>query len=67
MNKRDSEPLSFLEVLGSVFAAAVGVQSKANKVRDFTRGKFIHFALVGILFTMCFVGAVVGVVQLVLP
>ena len=63
----EQKPLTFWEVLTSTFAAALGVQSKENKIRDFTRGNVIHFIFAGVLFTAAFVLAVVLLVQAVLP
>lgn len=60
------KPLSFLEILGSTFAAAIGVQSKANKKRDFSQGKPTHFIFAGIIFAVIFVVSVVAVVRTVL-
>jgi hypothetical protein len=60
------EPLTFWEMLTSTLAAAFGVQSSKNRERDFTRGKPSHFIALGILFTVVFVLAVVGIVNLVL-
>lgn len=62
----NEEPLTFFEVLGSTFAAAVGVQSKANRTRDFTRGRPLHFILAGVIFAATFVAVVVMVVRTVL-
>jgi len=62
----EKKPLSFLEILGSTFAAAVGVQSKANKKRDFTQGKPTQFIFAGIIFAVIFVVSVVAVVRTVL-
>lgn len=62
----NEKPLTFLEVLGSIFAAAVGVQSKANRTRDFTRGKPLHFILAGLIFAATFVAVVVMIVRTVL-
>ena len=59
-------PLTFLEVLSSTFAAAIGVQSKVNKERDFTRGNIVHFVIAGLIFTTVFVGGMIAVVRLVL-
>lgn len=60
------KPLTFFQILGSTFAAAVGVQSKANRTRDFTRGKPLHFILAGLIFAAAFVVVVVAVVRTVL-
>lgn len=68
-NKKDDEnlaPLTFREMLQSVLAAALGVQSGKNRSRDFSRGKPAHFILLGAGFTVLFVILVLGVVQLVL-
>jgi len=62
----DDKPLTFREMLGSVLAAALGVQSGKNRARDFSRGKPVHFIALGVLFTLLFVVLVLGVVKLVL-
>ena len=59
--------LSLLQMIGSTLSAALGVQSSANRKRDFTHGKPVHFIILGIAFTALFVLAVIGVVNLVLP
>lgn len=51
--------------MGSVLAAAFGVQSKENKVRDFTHGKPLHFILAGLIFTVALLAALVAVVSLI--
>lgn len=56
-------PLSFM---GSLFAGWFGVQSKANRERDFKHGKFSHFVIGGIVFVILFVLFVVGIVQVVM-
>lgn len=58
------KPLSFWEVVGSTFAAALGVQTHKNRQRDFTRGNILAFIFSGILFTLGFVFAVVTVVNM---
>lgn len=55
-----------LAVIGSVFAAGLGVQSSKNRERDFKQGSFKAFVVAGIVFTLLFIGAVYGIVQLVL-
>lgn len=59
-------PLTFWQVIGSVLAAAVGVQSKVNRARDFSRGRPLHFILAGIIFATVFVLVVIAVVRAVL-
>ncbi|MCR9089729.1 DUF2970 domain-containing protein [Algiphilus sp.] len=59
-------PLRFLELLQSVAAALLGVQSNAARTRDFSRGKPLHFVIIGAVATVLFVLAVAGIVRLVL-
>ncbi len=61
-----TEPLTFWQIAGSAAAAAFGVQSRANRERDFARGKPLHFIIAGIVFTAVFVLVVAFVVHLVL-
>ena len=62
----DDKPVTFLQLVGSTLAAAIGVQKRANRERDFSRGKPLHFIVAGIVFTALFVGAVALVVSIVL-
>ena len=64
-DSHSSEALTLLEVMGSVLAAAFGVQSKENKVRDFTRGKPVHFIIAGVAFTLALLVTLVFVVALI--
>ena len=63
---RDTQEITFMQLLKSVLAAFLGVQSNANRERDFKHGKFSHFVLIGLLFGLIFVLTLVGVVQIVL-
>ena len=58
--------LSFGQLLKSTFSAFLGVQSNANRERDFAQGKMSHFIWMGLLFGVVFVLTIIGVVQLVL-
>lgn len=60
------ETLNPLQVVASVFAAGLGVQSSKNRERDFKQGRAGVFIAAGIIFTLLFIGTVVTVVQLVL-
>ena len=42
-------------VLKSVVAAAFGVQSQANRERDFAKGRPVHFIIAGVLATLVFI------------
>ena len=61
----DNKP-SHLEVIKSVLASFVGVQSEKNRLRDFAQGKPIHFIIAGLILTVVFILVVWGVVKLVL-
>lgn len=60
------ERLGALQVLGSIFAAGLGVQSSRNRERDFRQGRAGVFIAAGFLFTALFVGCVFFVVKMVL-
>lgn len=45
----------FWAVVQSVLAAGIGVQSQANKERDFTHGKPLHFIVGGLIGTLLLV------------
>ncbi|SDH80248.1 DUF2970 domain-containing protein [Pseudomonas panipatensis] len=61
-----NKPPSFWQMLQSVLAAAFGVQSGKNRVRDFSHGKPSHFIVLGVAFTLIFVLLLYAVVQVVL-
>ena len=58
--------ITLLSFIGSLFAGAFGVQSEANRQRDFEHGKFSHFIIGGIIFAIMFVVMVVIIVQIVM-
>lgn len=54
------------QVSKSVLAAAFGVQSNANRERDFQHGKPGQFIIIGLVFTLIFILSIWGLVMLVL-
>ena len=62
----DAQSLTLRQMLHSVLAAALGVQSNKNRARDFSRGKPSHFIVLGLLFTGLFVLLLFALVKLVL-
>ncbi len=70
MNNDESKPLprklTFLQTVASVMASFFGVQSRANRERDFTQGDPLAFIAVGIGATVLFVLTMFGIVKLVL-
>ena len=55
-----------VKIIRSTLAAAIGVQSKKNRERDFEEGNAVAFIAAGIIFTALFITTVLGVVQWVL-
>jgi hypothetical protein len=64
--QQDKKSLNPLQVVSSVMAAGLGVQSSKNRERDFKQGRIGVFIAAGIIFTLLFIGTVYTVVQLVL-
>ena len=58
--------LTFGQLVRSTLAAFLGVQSNANRERDFKHGKMSHFIWMGLLFGLLFVLTLIGIVQVVL-
>ena len=56
----------WLNTIKSVLSAFIGVQSNKNRERDFTEGTFSHFVIVGLIAVLLFVGALIGVVSMVI-
>lgn len=64
--QRNNDKPSLRQVIASVLASFIGVQSSKNRERDFKHGKFSHFVIVGLVMTVLFVLVLYGVVRLVL-
>lgn len=56
--------ITFLQLLFSAISSFFGVQSNANRERDFKHGKISHFIVIGLLFGLVFVLAIVAVVNI---
>ncbi|MBL6986178.1 MAG: DUF2970 domain-containing protein [Gammaproteobacteria bacterium] len=54
------------QVIKSVLAAAIGVQSNDNRQKDFEQGSFSTYLIVGLIFTVLFVCGIVFLVSTVL-
>jgi len=61
-----SRQIGFWQLAKSTLSAFLGVQSNANRERDFSQGKLSHFIWMGLLFGLLFVLTLIGIVQLVL-
>lgn len=62
----DGAKPSLWQVVKSVLSSFFGVQSTANRERDFQHGSPAQFVIVGLLFTALFILTVWGLVKLVL-
>ena len=56
----------FFQVIGSVLAAGLGVQSSRNRKRDFEKGSPVVYIIAGVIFTVLFIATVILVVNTVL-
>ncbi|HEY8037618.1 MAG TPA: DUF2970 domain-containing protein [Methylobacter sp.] len=54
------------QVIKSVFAAAMGVQSDANRQKDFEQGSLSTYIIAGVIFTVLFVSGLVFLVSAIL-
>lgn len=64
-DRREREAPTLWQTWMSVLAAFFGVQSSANRERDFTRGKASHFILLGLLATLLLIAVLLGAVKLI--
>lgn len=58
--------LSLIQLIGSLFAGAIGVQSGKNRERDFETNSLMPFIIGGLIFTGLFVGSVILLVNYLL-
>jgi hypothetical protein len=53
------------QVIQSVLAAAIGVQSNENRQRDFESGSLTSYLLVGAIATVLFIFALIAIVSFI--
>ena len=58
--------LSVWQIISSVLAAAIGVQSNKNRERDFTRAKPTTYIIAGAVFTLLFILSLAILVNIIL-
>ena len=61
-----AQPLSLREVMGSILAALLGVQSSSNHARDLARGTAGQYIVVGLIATIVLVLLVYLAVKFIL-
>jgi Protein of unknown function (DUF2970) len=64
--QKSTKKVSTFTMVLSIIAGGFGVQTKANRERDFEHGKAHHFIIGGIIFAILFILAVVGIVKIVM-
>ncbi len=52
-----------LQVIGSVLAAMVGIQTEDNRERDFTSGQIGNYIFVGIIVVIIFIFTLISIVN----
>lgn len=57
---------TMIQVLKSVLAAFIGVQSEENRQKDFAQGSLKFYILGGVIFTAVFVALIIFVVSAIL-
>ena len=62
----DSKKIGLKGIIQSTLAAAFGVQSSKKRQEDFQHGSIWVYLIAGTIFTVIFIFAVLGVVQLAL-
>ncbi|MDN3652848.1 DUF2970 domain-containing protein [Thalassotalea ponticola] len=58
--------MKFRQLIGSLMAALIGVQSERNRQRDFYHGKASHFVIAGVIGVVIFVVLLLVVVRTVI-
>lgn len=56
---------NWFQVIRSVFASIIGVQSDKNRQHDFTGGSAMPYIIIGIIAVVLFIGLLVSIVSLV--
>lgn len=56
---------SLKQVIQSVLAAAIGVQSRANRQRDFEHGSLSSYLIVGAIATVLFILVLVTIISFI--
>ena len=64
--EKPNKDLGPLEIMKSVGAAMIGVQSDSNRERDFEQGKASHFIVAGVVFVILFLLTLATIVSSVL-
>ncbi|MDP3009201.1 MAG: DUF2970 domain-containing protein [Methylococcales bacterium] len=53
------------QLIKSVLSAAMGVQSEANRRKEFEQGSLSSYVIAGVVFTVLFVGGLILLVSMI--
>ena len=67
LGTKERDKPSLLDIVKSVAASAFGVQSAANRERDFQQQSVVPYIIVGVIFVALFVLTLVFIVSQILP
>lgn len=54
------------QLIKSVLSAAMGIQSEANRRKEFEQGSLSSYVIAGVVFTVLFVGGLILLVSVIL-
>lgn len=60
------QAVTFLTIILSVLASFIGIQTNANRERDFASGNLWYFVAAGIVFVLLLIGVLWGAVRILL-
>lgn len=63
-NQPEQKKLSIFQLVGSLFAGAIGVQSSKNRERDFQVNSIMPFVIGGLIFTGLFIGTIFTLINI---
>jgi hypothetical protein len=55
-----------IQLIKSVFSAAIGVQSDENRRKEFEQGSLLTYVVAGVIFTVLFVSSLILLVSIIL-
>ena len=59
----EQKPPGIFDVILSVLAAMIGIQSDKNRKRDFEKGRMSHYIFVGVVLVAIFVFTLISIVN----
>lgn len=65
MSENQNKKIKIIQLILSVLAAFFGVQTNKARERDFNSGKPMHYIVGGLIFVICFVLILSGIVAFI--